>query len=85
MSHTGGFTDYPKDFDYRKDYTEADLLKIVYKNPAGVSAGNEMELQQSRISDAGHTDSSCDRHILWRRITGENLSAAGNEYDAHHE
>ena len=29
LSHTAGFTDYPKDFDFRKDYSEADLLKIV--------------------------------------------------------
>src|SRR3984957_11532196 len=28
LSHTGGFTDYPKNFDMRKDYTEAELLKI---------------------------------------------------------
>ena len=26
LSHTAGFTDYPKDFDERKDYTEAGLL-----------------------------------------------------------
>jgi CubicO group peptidase (beta-lactamase class C family) len=29
LSHTAGFTDYPKDFDMRKDYTEEQLLKIV--------------------------------------------------------
>jgi CubicO group peptidase (beta-lactamase class C family) len=29
LSHTAGFTDYPKDFDMRKDYTEQELLKIV--------------------------------------------------------
>jgi CubicO group peptidase (beta-lactamase class C family) len=29
LSHTAGFTDYPKDFDMRKDYTEDQLLKIV--------------------------------------------------------
>jgi len=29
LSHTGGFTDYPKSFDFRRDYTEDDLLKIV--------------------------------------------------------
>lgn len=29
LSHTGGFTDYPKNFDFRRDYTEDDLLKIV--------------------------------------------------------
>jgi len=29
LSHTAGLTDYPKDFDFRRDYTEAQLLKIV--------------------------------------------------------
>jgi len=29
LSHTAGFTDYPKDFDMRRDYTEDQLLKIV--------------------------------------------------------
>ena len=29
LSHTGGFTDYPKDFDFRKDYSEDELLKMV--------------------------------------------------------
>jgi len=29
LSHTGGFTDYPKNFDFRRDYTEDDLLRIV--------------------------------------------------------
>ncbi len=29
LSHTGGFTDYPKNFDYRRDYNEDELLKIV--------------------------------------------------------
>ena len=28
LSHTAGFTDYPKNFDFRKDYTEPELLKI---------------------------------------------------------
>lgn len=41
LSHTGGFTDYPKDFDYRKDYTEGDLLKIVYKIPLAFSPGTK--------------------------------------------
>jgi CubicO group peptidase (beta-lactamase class C family) len=39
LSHTGGFTDYPKDFDYRKDYTEGDLLKFVYKIPLAFAPG----------------------------------------------
>jgi len=29
LSHTAGFTDYPRNFDYRRDYTEDELLKIV--------------------------------------------------------
>jgi len=29
LSHTGGFTDYPKDFDFRRDYTEDQLLEVV--------------------------------------------------------
>src|SRR5215813_5677765 len=29
LSHTGGFTDYPEDFDFRKDRTEDELLKVV--------------------------------------------------------
>jgi CubicO group peptidase (beta-lactamase class C family) len=39
MSHTAGFTDYPKDFDMRKDYTEADLLKIVEAIPLAYPPG----------------------------------------------
>jgi CubicO group peptidase (beta-lactamase class C family) len=29
LSHTAGFTDYPKDFNLRKDYSEEELLKVV--------------------------------------------------------
>lgn len=29
LSHTAGFTDYPPDFDLRRDYTEEQLLRIV--------------------------------------------------------
>ena len=38
LSHTAGFTDYPDDFDLRKDYSEDQLLKIVgaiYKPATG--------------------------------------------------
>jgi len=31
LSHTAGFTDYPKDFNFRKDYNEDQLLKIAEK------------------------------------------------------
>jgi CubicO group peptidase (beta-lactamase class C family) len=39
LSHTAGFTDYPKDFDLRKDYSEDDLLKIVAAIPAAYPPG----------------------------------------------
>jgi CubicO group peptidase (beta-lactamase class C family) len=29
LSHTGGFTDYPDKFDFRRDYSEDELIKIV--------------------------------------------------------
>ncbi len=39
LSHTAGFTDYPKSFDMRKDYTEADLLKMVERAPRAFPPG----------------------------------------------
>jgi CubicO group peptidase (beta-lactamase class C family) len=36
LSHTAGFTDYPKDFNFRRDRTEAEMLKIV----EGISLAN---------------------------------------------
>ena len=39
LSHTAGFTDYPDDFDLRKDYTEDQLLKIVGAIPAAYPPG----------------------------------------------
>jgi CubicO group peptidase (beta-lactamase class C family) len=32
LSHTAGLGDYPNDFDLRRDYTEAELLKMVYRS-----------------------------------------------------
>jgi CubicO group peptidase (beta-lactamase class C family) len=40
LSHTGGFTDYPKDFDLRRDYTEDQLLKIVEAIPLAFPPGS---------------------------------------------
>jgi CubicO group peptidase (beta-lactamase class C family) len=39
LSHTAGFTDYPKDFDLRKDYSEEELLKIVEAIPPAYPPG----------------------------------------------
>jgi CubicO group peptidase (beta-lactamase class C family) len=29
LTHTAGFTDYPRDFDLRRDYTEDELLERI--------------------------------------------------------
>jgi len=41
LSHTGGFTDYPKNFDMRRDYTEDQLLKIVEGIPLAFPPGSK--------------------------------------------
>src|SRR6266446_941525 len=41
LSHTAGFTDYPKNFNFRKDYTEAQLLKIVQGIPLAFTPGSK--------------------------------------------
>lgn len=41
LSHTGGFTDYPKNFDFRRDYTEAQLLEIVEGIPLAYPPGTK--------------------------------------------
>lgn len=41
LSHTAGFTDYPKNFDFRRDYTEAQLLKIVEGIPLAFPPGTK--------------------------------------------
>lgn len=41
LSHTAGFGDYPKSFNFRKDYTEADVLKIVEGIPLAYPPGTK--------------------------------------------
>jgi CubicO group peptidase (beta-lactamase class C family) len=41
LSHTAGFTDYPKNFDFRRDYSEAQLLKIVEGIPLAYPPGTK--------------------------------------------
>jgi len=41
LSHTAGFTDYPEKFDFRKDYTEKELLKIVEGIPLAFAPGTK--------------------------------------------
>ena len=41
LTHTGGLTDYPRDFDFRKDYTEEDLLKRAKEVPTAFAPGEK--------------------------------------------
>jgi CubicO group peptidase (beta-lactamase class C family) len=41
LTHTAGTTDYPKDFDFRRDYTEAELLKKAADIPLAFAPGEQ--------------------------------------------
>jgi len=62
LSHTAGFTDYPKDFDMRKDYTEAELLKIVEGIPLAFPPGTSWSYSNLGFLTLG---------ILIHKVTGE--------------
>jgi CubicO group peptidase (beta-lactamase class C family) len=62
LSHTAGFTDYPKEFDERKDYTEEELLKMVESIPPAYPPGTSW-----KYSNLGYVTLG----ILIRRVTGE--------------
>jgi CubicO group peptidase (beta-lactamase class C family) len=62
LSHTAGFTDYPKDFDLRKDYTEDELIRIVGAIPAAYPPGTNWSYSNLGYLTLG---------ILIHRVTGE--------------
>lgn len=41
LTHTSGMTDYPRDFDFRKDYTEDELLKRAKEVPTAFVPGEK--------------------------------------------
>ena len=62
LSHTGGFGDYPEKFDFRKDWTEALLLKQVEHIPLAYPPGTKWEYSNLGFLTLG---------ILIHRVTGE--------------
>jgi CubicO group peptidase (beta-lactamase class C family) len=62
LSHTAGFTDYPKNFDDRKDYTEDQLLKIVASIPPAFPPGTDWSYSNLGYLTLG---------ILIHRVTGQ--------------
>jgi CubicO group peptidase (beta-lactamase class C family) len=61
LSHTGGFTDYPKDFDFRRDRSEDQLLKIVEAIPLAFPPGTKWSYSNLGYLTLG---------ILIHRVTG---------------
>jgi len=62
LSHTGGFGDYPKDFDFRKDWTEDEVLKKAESIPLAYPPGTKWDYSNLGFLTLG---------ILIHRVTGE--------------
>jgi len=62
LSHTAGLGDYPKDFDFRKDWTEDQELKLVEGIPLAFPPGTNWEYSNLGYLTLG---------ILIHRVTGE--------------
>jgi CubicO group peptidase (beta-lactamase class C family) len=62
LSHTAGFGDYPKDFDFRKDWTEDESLKLVEGIRLAYPPGTKWEYSNIGYLTLG---------ILIHRVTGE--------------
>lgn len=62
LSHTAGFTDYPDNFDFRRDYTEDELLKIVEGIPLAFPPGSKWSYSNLGYLTLG---------IVIHRVTGQ--------------
>jgi CubicO group peptidase (beta-lactamase class C family) len=62
LSHTAGFGDYPEKFDFRKDWTEAELLKMVESLPLSYPPGTKWEYSNLGYLTLG---------LLIHQVTGE--------------
>lgn len=62
LSHTAGFGDYPKNFDFRKDWTENKELKLIESIPLAYPPGTKWE-----YSNLGYVTLG----ILIHRVSGE--------------
>ncbi len=62
LSHSAGFGDYPKDFDFRKDWTEDEELKLIESISLAYPPGTSWEYSNFGYVTLG---------ILIHRVTGE--------------
>jgi CubicO group peptidase (beta-lactamase class C family) len=62
LSHSAGFGDYPKDFNFRKDWTEDEELKLIESIPLSYPPGTDWSYSNFGYVTLG---------ILIHRVTGE--------------
>jgi CubicO group peptidase (beta-lactamase class C family) len=62
LSHTAGFTDYPKNFNFRKDYTEDEVLKVVESIPLAYPPGTKWSYSNLGYATLG---------IMIHKVTGK--------------
>jgi CubicO group peptidase (beta-lactamase class C family) len=62
LSHTAGLGDYPKDFNFRKDWTEDEELKLIESIPLAYPPGTNWEYSNFGYVTLG---------LLIHRVTGE--------------
>jgi CubicO group peptidase (beta-lactamase class C family) len=62
LSHTGGFADYPNDFDFYQDRTEDQMLKLVESQPLAFAPGSKWAYSNLGYLTLG---------VLIHRVTGE--------------
>ncbi len=62
LSHTAGFGDYPEKFDFRRDWTEEEELKLVESIPLAYAPGTKWEYSNLGYMTLG---------VLIHRVTGE--------------
>lgn len=62
LSHTAGFKDYPQDFNFRKDYTEDEILTIIEGIPLAFTPGTKWSYSNLGYATLG---------ILIHKVTGK--------------
>ena len=85
LSHTAGFGDYPKNFNFRKDWTEDELLKMVEGIPLAYAPGTKWAYSNLGFLTLGILIHRVSGRILWRLSAAANFSSAGDELDENHQ
>ncbi len=95
LTHTSGIPDifgeteadeYTKGIlDFRRDYSEEEMVRRIRRAVVGFSARRKMELQQYRVHAARSHDSPDNRAVLGRFPATAHLPPAGHDVHQSHE